>query len=128
MKQKNMKYFVLVFLILFSLMNGYSQSEREHDYRIIGKVQPRNATEIESSNWIIGCETLDRDFADYDQYKEFLNPLGIKRLRIQTGWAKTEKVKGEYDWVWLDHIVNDATERGLQPWLQFSYGNTIYEG
>ncbi len=94
----------------------------------IGSIKPRNATEIESSNWIIGCETLDRDFADYDQYKEYLVPLGIKLLRMQGGWAKTEKAKGVYDWEWLDHIVNDATNRGLKPWLQTSYGNTLYKG
>lgn len=94
----------------------------------IGSVQSRDATEIESSNWLIGCETLDRDFADYDQYKEYLVPLGIKLLRMQAGWAKTEKIKGQYDWAWLDHIVNDATSRGLKPWLQTSYGNTLYPG
>ena len=93
---------------------------------IIGTVKSRNANEIESSNWLIGCETLDRDYADYDQYKEYIAPLGIKRIRMQAGWAKTEKVKGEYDWVWLDHIVNDAVSRGLKPWLQTSYGNSLY--
>jgi hypothetical protein len=103
-------------------------SKKEDSFQIIGKVQPRSTDEIESSNWIIGCETLDRDYADYDAYKEYLVPLGIKRLRIQTGWAKTEKEKGKYEWAWLDHIVNDAVERGLQPWLQLSYGNTIYKG
>lgn len=94
----------------------------------IGKIKPRLASDIAGSNWLLGCETLDRDFTDYDQYKEFLNPLGIRRLRLQGGWAKTEKVKGRYDWGWLDHIVNDATSRGLQPWIQFSYGNSIYPG
>jgi hypothetical protein len=98
------------------------------DLPFIGSVQPRNTTEIESSNWLIGCETLDRDFADYDQFKEYLAPLGIKLLRMQAGWAKTEKIKGEYDWAWLDHIINDATSRGLKPWLQTSYGNTLYPG
>ncbi len=102
--------------------------QKEQSLLLIGKVQPRNANEISSSNWLLGCETLDRDFTDYDQYKEFLNPLGIKRLRLQAGWAKTETLKGQYDWAWLDHIVDDAVSRGLEPWLQFSYGNTIYEG
>ena len=94
----------------------------------LGMVKHRNATDIKGSNWLIGCETLDRDFADYDQYKEYLNPLGIKRLRLQAGWAKTERVKGEYNWAWLDHIVNDALDRGLVPWLQTSYGNPLYKG
>ncbi|GAB3219296.1 hypothetical protein GCM10027454_08580 [Algoriphagus aestuariicola] len=100
----------------------------QEGFPLIGKIKPRNANEIEASNWLIGCETLDRDFTDYDEYKSYLNPLGIKRLRMQAGWAKTEKVKGQYDWAWLDHIVDDANARGLEPWLQFSYGNSIYEG
>lgn len=123
-----MKSIISLFLLFFVVFSSYSQSVNMDSFPLIGKVKPRNATEIASSNWIIGCETLDRDYADYDQFKEYLNPLGIKRLRIQTGWAKTEKVKGQYDWAWLDHIVNDAVQRGLQPWLQFSYGNSIYEG
>ncbi|MGN6827026.1 GH39 family glycosyl hydrolase [Paucibacter sp. M5-1] len=94
----------------------------------IGTVKARSTAEIAGSNWLLGCETLDRDFADYDQYKEFIAPLGIKRLRMQAGWAKTEKVKGQYDFAWLDHIVNDATRRGFQPWLQTSYGNSLYPG
>ncbi len=94
----------------------------------LGSVQSPNANEIESSNWLIGCETLDRDFANYDEYKEYINPLGIKMLRMQAGWDKTESVKGIYNWAWLDHIINDATKRGLKPWLQTSYGNHNYPG
>ena len=97
----------------------------------LGTVKPRSTDEIGSSNWLIGCETLDRDFADYDQYKEYIVPLGIKRLRMQAGWDKTEKIKAEdrpsqYDWAWLDHIIDDAHKRGLKPWLQTSYGNHNY--
>jgi len=91
-------------------------------------VKPRNVTEIASSNWLIGCETLDRDMTDYEQYKAYLGPLGIKRIRLQAGWAKTEKVRGQYDFAWLDRIINDAVQRGLQPWLETSYGNPIYPG
>ncbi|TCC88811.1 hypothetical protein EZ428_19235 [Pedobacter frigiditerrae] len=94
----------------------------------MGNVKPKMANEIDSSNWIIGCETLDRDFANYDSYKEYLVPLGIRKIRLQGGWAKTEKIKGQYDWKWLDHIINDAVKRGLKPWLQISYGNPIYPG
>jgi hypothetical protein len=97
----------------------------------LGTVKPRSTSEIESSNWLIGCETMDRDFTDYDQYKEYLAPLGIKRLRMQAGWDKTEKIKadgrpGQYGWAWLDHIIDDAHKRGLKPWLQTSYGNHNY--
>lgn len=92
----------------------------------LGTVKPRPTSDIASSNWLLGCETLDRDFTDYDQYKEYLVPLGIKRLRMQAGWDKTERIKGQYDWAWLDHIIDDAHKRGLKPWLQMSYGNHNY--
>ncbi|MEB2777382.1 hypothetical protein SYJ56_18860 [Algoriphagus sp. D3-2-R+10] len=115
------------FVFLFGF-HSFAQTTSPYGFTKIGEIRPRNADEIEASNWLLGCETMDRDFADYDTYKEYLNPLGIKRLRLQGRWAKTEKVKGQYNWEWLDHIVNDVTSRGLEPWIQFSYGNEIYEG
>jgi len=124
----NFKLILASCLIFLFGINAIAQNTDSYGLTKIGEIKPRNANEIEGSNWLLGCETLDRDFTDYDAYKEYLNPLGIKRLRLQGGWAKTEKVKGQYDWAWLDHIVNDATSRGLEPWIQFSYGNEIYEG
>lgn len=97
-------------------------------FKRIGTVKPKHVTEIESSNWTVGCEVLDRDFTNFDSYKEYLPVLGIKKIRLQGGWAKTEKQKGVYDWSWLDHIIDYAVANGLEPWLQTSYGNTIYEG
>lgn len=97
-------------------------------FHYIGTLKPAKANEIESSNWILGCETLDRDFTNYEEYKTYIVPLGIKRLRMQAGWARTEKIKGVYDWEWLDRIINDAVARGLEPWLETSYGNSIYPG
>lgn len=94
----------------------------------IGTIRPRSANEISGSNWTVGCETLDRDFADYQQYKEYLVPLGIKTIRLQGGWAKTEKVKGTYDFAWLDTIIDDARARGLNILLETDYGNPLYKG
>lgn len=93
-----------------------------------GKLQTRSAKEIASSTWSIGGETLDRDYTNYHSYKKYLGPLGAKRIRLQGGWAKCEKVKGQYDFAWLDAIVNDAVLQGVSPWIELSYGNPIYEG
>lgn len=76
----------------------------------------------------VGCETIDRGYADYHKYKEYLDSLGIRKIRLQAGWARTESVKGQYDFEWLDSIIDDAVARGLVPWLQTSYGNPVYEG
>ncbi|TDB67530.1 GH39 family glycosyl hydrolase [Arundinibacter roseus] len=126
--------FVLLFGIHPTIAQNIDTSENRVQTRVdialkrIGTIKPKTTDQIQSSNWIIGCETLDRDLTDYEQYKEYLVPLGIKRLRMQAGWAKTEKKKGVYSWEWLDKIVNDAHARGLKPWLETSYGNPIYPG
>ena len=77
----------------------------------LGAVAPRNAAEIEDSNWFLGCETLDRDYADFDQYKEYLCPLGIKYLRFQGGWAR---------------VVDDAFERACL-WKIITEGKIVVE-
>ena len=40
--------------------------------------------------WSIGCETLDRDYADFDKYRPWLCEIGARSARIQSGWAKCE--------------------------------------
>ncbi|MGK2861001.1 MAG: hypothetical protein ACSLE0_03665 [Chitinophagaceae bacterium] len=132
------KLLLLSAFVLFSNTAMYAQNIDTSANRVttdlkislnrIGTIKPRSTHEIESSNWILGCETLDREMTDYQQYKDFIAPLGIKRLRMQAGWAKTEKIKGVYDWAWLDAIINDAAQQGFQPWLETSYGNPIYKG
>lgn len=130
--------FTVTFFCLILSGNMFAQfldtsSDRVRTYldvpfKRIGTIKPRHVSEIEASNWTVGCEVLDRDYTNYDSYKEYLPDLGIKKIRLQAGWAKTEKQKGVYDFAWLDHIINDAISRDLKPWLQTGYGNPIYEG
>ena len=94
----------------------------------IGTLKPRSTKQIESSRITVGCETLDRDYTDFDAYKAYLPPLGAKKIRLQAGWAKCEKTKGVYDWAWLDNVIDFAVANKIEPWLETSYGNPIYEG
>ncbi len=94
----------------------------------IGTLRPRSASEVGPSNWTLGCETLDRDFADFEKYKAFLTPLGIQTIRLQAGWAKCEREKGRHDFSWLDQIIDYARAQGLDILLETGYGNPIYEG
>lgn len=97
-------------------------------FPVVGKVTPRSAREIAASPWSIGGETMDRNFTTYASWRPYLGPLGAKGLRLQAGWAKIERQPGVYDWAWLDTIVDDAIAQGVRPWLELSYGNTIYPG
>jgi len=103
------------------------QSALKPNLKRIGTLIPKSVDEIETSMWSLGCETLDRDLANWDAYKGYLQPLGIKRIRLQGGWNRTEKKKGVYDFAWLDRIVDDAIARGLEVCLETSYNNRLYE-
>jgi len=94
----------------------------------IGTIRPRGVSEIRGQNWRLGCEILDRDYMDFDEYKEHVAPLGIKLVRLQGGWAKCEKEKGKYDFAWLDHIVDYLQANGVDCAIETSYGNPIYKG
>ena len=95
-------------------------------FKYLGTIRPRAASEIKASNWTIGCEGLDRDFDDFTKFRDYLEPLGIKTIRLQAGWAKTEKVKGQLDFTWLDEIVDYAVGHGLNVLLETGYGNPVY--
>lgn len=123
-----LKYAPLALICLISHPSYSRTPEPTQDIGLnqIGYLSPKNTKSILSSSWSIGGETLDRDFADYDSYKMFLSELGAKSIRLQAGWTKTEKHPGSFDWTWLDHIIEDALSRNIQPWIQISYGNPSY--
>jgi len=117
-----------VLLLVGGLLNGSPTLSIQPAWKEIGQLKTRDAKDIKASTWSIGGETLDRDYTDYQSYKTYLGPLGAKRIRLQGGWAKCEKVKGQYDFAWLDAVIPDAASRSVSPWVELSYGNPIYEG
>ena len=101
-------------------------SLKDFGLNYIGKLKTSKSTEISSSKLGIGFECLDRDMWDVEQAWPVLDRLGIKWARVQTGWARTEKEAGVYDFLWLDDIVDKLLEQGVTPWLSLSYGNPVY--
>ena len=83
----------------------------------IGTLVPRSAKEIGPSRLAVGCEMLPRGYGDFENFKEYLPPLGIVRVRLHAGWAKLEPKPGVWDFDWLDRQVNWLVEHG------YSVGN-----
>lgn len=110
-------------ILTAALLHTYPAVAQEE----IGTLHQKTLSEVHN-DLHIGCEALDRGYADYDAYKTYLEPLGMRYIRIQAGWARCERKKGVYNFKWLDRIINDAVSRGLEPWLETSYGNPIYKG
>ena len=76
----------------------------------------------------LGFEKLDRDLFDPTKAYPFLPATGVSWIRLQSGWQRTEREKGVYDFAWLDAIVDDLVGLGLKPWVCLCYGNGLYGG
>ncbi len=94
----------------------------------VGQVKVKHSSDVRESKLGIGFEKLDRDVFDPEKAYDKVAATGVKWIRLQSGWARTEKEKGVYDFGWLDDIVDNLIRRGLKPWLCLCYGNGIYDG
>ena len=93
----------------------------------IGQVKHINSKDIKDSHLGIGMEKLDRDAFEPEKVYDKVADLGVKWIRLQSGWQKTEKEEGVYDFAWLDSQVDELLKRGLKPWLCLCYGNILYD-
>ena len=94
----------------------------------VGVIAPKKSKDVVSSKIGLGFEKLDRDVFDPEQAYDRVAELGVKWIRIQSGWQRTERVKGKYDFTWLDKVVDNLIARGLKPWICLCYGNDLYGG
>jgi hypothetical protein len=92
----------------------------------LGKLPVRASSAIAASPLSIGFECLDRRLFDPEKTYPFMAKLGAKWARVQTGWSRCETVKGEFDFRWLDSIVDSLLHIGIQPWFNLGYGNQLY--
>ena len=93
----------------------------------VGHIAPKMSCEIKESRVGLGLEKLDRNVFDPNKAYDKVAQLGVKWIRIQSGWERTEKAPGEYDFAWIDDIVNNLVDRGLIPWICLCYGNPLYD-
>ena len=93
----------------------------------IGEVKPVVSRDIIDSKIGLGFEKLDRDVFDPEKAYSHVAASGVKWIRIQSGWARTEKTKGVYDFAWLDAVVENLLACGCRPWICLCYGNGIYD-
>ena len=92
-----------------------------------GKVAVTKPDGSGNSLWSVGCETFERGFTVFDEYKDFVGELGVGYARLMSGWAKTETVKGVYDFEWMDAAVDNLVSQGVCPWMCICYANPIYK-
>lgn len=93
---------------------------------VVGQVAAVSSGEVGTSPIGLGFEKLDRAVFEPEKAYDKVAALGVKWIRIQSGWARTERERGVYDFAWLDGIVDNLRQRGLLPWMCLCYGNGLY--
>lgn len=128
----------LTYLVTLLLLSGAAQAQKlpsvcwdklnavPAPLKQIGKVKVVKHDGEGHSLWSVGCETVDRDFTVFSEYKDWIGGTGAGYARMQSGWAKTEKVRGVYDFAWLDEMVEGVLAQGVRPWISLGYANPVY--
>lgn len=93
---------------------------------IVGEINPTHSDLTKQSLWSVGVETLDRDYAIFSKFQQYIGETGVGYGRLQSGWAKTERKKGVYDFRWLDEHVDGLLAQGVHPWMCLCYSNPLY--
>ncbi len=94
--------------------------------KMAGQVAAVSSRDVGESPIGLGFEKLDRAVFEPEKAYDKVAALGVKWIRIQSGWARTEQEKGVYNFEWLDSVVDNLLQRGLQPWMCLCYGNGLY--
>jgi len=92
----------------------------------LGRLKTLHARDIRASHLSIGFETLDRRQFEPERAYKHVGNLGAKWARLSAGWGRCESVKGQYDFRWLDEIVDSLAREGVQAWFNLGYGNKFY--
>ena len=113
-------------LALAALCAASAPKEPPVPLKPAGQILPRASIDGASPRIGIGFEKLDRDVFDPEKAYDKVAAIGVKWVRIQSGWQRTEKVRGQYDFAWLDSIVDNLIKRGMTPWMCLCYGNELH--
>ena len=58
---------------------------------------------------------------------DLIAEAGFRVVRMDFGWAGTERHKGEFDWSAYDELTAGLEKRGLLPYYILDYSNPLYE-
>ena len=94
----------------------------------IGTIKPRSVGEIAGQNWSLDARRSIAASPTTIPTRTIWCRSASSKIRLQGGWATTEREQGKYDSRWLDRVIDDARSRGLEIFLETNYGNPIYPG
>ncbi|TNF41318.1 MAG: hypothetical protein EP310_07495 [Bacteroidetes bacterium] len=115
----------VVFIALLSCQPGDKKQNVSGDSSLIpfekmGKIIPKNSSEITSSPFGIQAGTLE------DSLVARAAEIGVKWTRLGASWPSIEKEKGIYSWEETDKAFEVALKNGITPFITIGGGNELY--
>ena len=99
---------------------NYSSDSPLIHFKKVGKIVPKNSSEITSSPFGIQAGTL------VDSLVARAAEIGVKWTRLGASWSEVEKVKGVYGWENTDKAFEIALKNGITPFITIGGGNKLY--
>ncbi len=90
------------------------------DLPVLGKINPRHSSKIDSSPWGIQASTLDPELL------QLAADIGVKWTRLGATWPSIEKERGVYDWTDTDAAFDAILKTGIVPFVTIGKGNELY--
>lgn len=123
MKKKSI-HGLIAFCSLIFVLGIISCNQHEEslffDTKSIGKINPKNSLEIESSPFGIQAGTLE------DSLVARAAEIGVKWTRLGASWPSIEREKGVYSWEETDKAFQIALKNGITPFITIGGGNKLY--
>jgi beta-xylosidase len=99
---------------------NYSGDSSLIPFERVGKIIPKNSSEITSSPFGIQAGTL------VDSLVERAAEIGVKWTRLGASWSEVEKEKCIYTWENTDKAFEIALKNGITPFITVGGGNSDY--
>lgn len=87
---------------------------------LLGKIQPKHASEISGSYWGIQASTLDPKLLSKAA------EIGVQWTRLHASWDEIEKQKGKYDWAETDKAFEAVLKAGITPFVTLDGSNLLF--
>ncbi len=118
--------FVIISTVIFIFSSCSVKTGKDNnslmDQQALGKIIPKNSSEISSSPFGIQAGTSD------DTLLIKAAQIGVKWTRLLAGWPGIEKEKGVYNWDETDEAIDAVLKHGITPFVTLTNGNRLYSG
>ena len=106
--------------IISCAVNKEKDTNKQISQQLLGKIIPKNSSEITSSPFGIQAGTL------VDSLVARAAEIGVKWTRLGASWSSVEKEKGIYNWQETDKAFAVALKNRITPFITIGGGNTLY--